>query len=175
MHDRVRRSIGCSATARIRRSSLISGTHAGGSAALWATILAQVNPKGRIVTIDIKQPPPGHPPGPSITSLLTQDSKSSLMLPIRHTVSVVEGPFRFVLSHDTSMATGTKTELFDGRNDPEERKNVKQDHPEVAEDLRERALDDLENTSVPWSEGNPSVELSEEQLELLREFGDQVP
>jgi len=31
-----------------------TGTHKGGSAALWATILAQVNPDGRIITIDIE-------------------------------------------------------------------------------------------------------------------------
>ena len=31
-----------------------TGTLNGGSAALWATILQQVNPKGRIITIDIK-------------------------------------------------------------------------------------------------------------------------
>ena len=31
-----------------------AGTHLGGSAALWATLLEQINPSGRIVTIDIK-------------------------------------------------------------------------------------------------------------------------
>lgn len=31
-----------------------TGTLNGGSAALWATILQQVNPKGRIITVDIK-------------------------------------------------------------------------------------------------------------------------
>ena len=30
-----------------------AGTHKGGSAALWATLLAQVNPRGRILTIDV--------------------------------------------------------------------------------------------------------------------------
>ena len=31
-----------------------AGTWNGGSAALWATILQQVNPTGRVITIDIK-------------------------------------------------------------------------------------------------------------------------
>jgi cephalosporin hydroxylase len=31
-----------------------SGTHHGGSAALWAMILEQVNPEGRVITIDIE-------------------------------------------------------------------------------------------------------------------------
>lgn len=31
-----------------------AGTFKGGSAALWATILAQVNPQGRVITIDVK-------------------------------------------------------------------------------------------------------------------------
>ena len=30
-----------------------AGTFVGGSAALWATILAQINPKGRVITIDV--------------------------------------------------------------------------------------------------------------------------
>ncbi|MEE2679764.1 MAG: CmcI family methyltransferase [Myxococcota bacterium] len=31
-----------------------AGTHRGGSAALWATLMEQINPEGRIVTIDVK-------------------------------------------------------------------------------------------------------------------------
>ncbi|MBW2362765.1 MAG: class I SAM-dependent methyltransferase [Deltaproteobacteria bacterium] len=31
-----------------------AGTHRGGSAALWATFLAQVNPRGRVLTIDVE-------------------------------------------------------------------------------------------------------------------------
>ncbi len=31
-----------------------TGTHRGGSALLWATVLEQVNPSGRVITVDIK-------------------------------------------------------------------------------------------------------------------------
>ena len=31
-----------------------TGTHKGGSALLWATILAQINPQGKVITIDIE-------------------------------------------------------------------------------------------------------------------------
>lgn len=35
-----------------------AGTLHGGSALIWAMVLEQVNPKGKVITIDIKQPPP---------------------------------------------------------------------------------------------------------------------
>lgn len=41
--------------ARVKPDIIIeAGTQYGGSAALWATILQQVNPEGRVITIDIK-------------------------------------------------------------------------------------------------------------------------
>ena len=91
------------------------------------------------------------------------------------TVAVVEGPFRFVLSPNTSGIEESAAELFDQREDPLELQNVLEEHPEVAKRLRERAMDYLENSEVPWEEGNPHVELDEMQLNLLRALGYQVP
>ena len=93
---------------------------------------------------------------------------------VDHTVSLVDGPFRFVQTYGPA-GKPVREQLFDSRADPEELENVIEQHPGVAEDLREQARAYIDDSVVPWSEDNPTVELDEMQLNLLRALGYQLP
>jgi len=85
-------------------------------------------------------------------------------------VAVAEGPFRFV--RRATLAGGLVEELFDVRSgNGGEMENVIEENEEVAERLRSRAIDYLENSETPWSEETPEVELDEMRLNLLRALG----
>ena len=93
---------------------------------------------------------------------------------VQDTVAVVEGPFRLVRVPQPSGEF--RDRLFDSRRDAgSELENVIEEHPEVAERLRERAMHYLENSQSPWTESNPEVEIDEMQLNLLRALGYKLP
>ena len=93
---------------------------------------------------------------------------------IRDLVAVVEGPYRLVR---TPTRSGTyRDRLFDSRlDDGSELRDVIEEQPEVAERLRDRAVQYLDGSESPWSEDNPEVEIDEMQLNLLRALGYQLP
>ena len=91
--------------------------------------------------------------------------------PSRPAVSVVDGPFRYVLQKGVETpADPTRESLFDARTDPLEQQNVLSEHPDVAADLRAVAEDYLEE-SPPWGTDTLSVEIDEMEAGQLRALG----
>ena len=88
------------------------------------------------------------------------------------TVAVVDGPYRYVLSHEPHG--GTREELFDATTDPAELEDLSASEAGIAESLRERALAYLESEPV-WTEEVPSLELDELELNHLRALGYSLP
>lgn len=85
-------------------------------------------------------------------------------------VAVTRGRFRLV--REALGAGGVVEYLFDARDGTgDELENVIEEHEEVSERLRSRAIDYLENSETPWSEKAPDVELDEMRLNLLRALG----
>ena len=84
------------------------------------------------------------------------------------TVSASLGDHRYVLwtgSDETEL-------LFDRRGDPDELRNVIEEQPEIALQLREAARAYLEQDPMPpWGEAAPKIELDEMQLNQLRALG----
>jgi arylsulfatase A-like enzyme len=64
-----------------------------------------------------------------------------------------------------------RTELYDKWSDPREQRNLAGERPEVAEQLKERAVGYLKSPPPPWGEDAPSIEIDEMQLNQLRALG----
>jgi arylsulfatase A-like enzyme len=88
------------------------------------------------------------------------------------TVAVVRGPLRYVRME--SSGREPFEELFHAESDPSERENLLEELPEVAGELRARALAYLEE-EPPWGTTEPSLEIDEMQLNQLRALGYKVP
>jgi arylsulfatase A-like enzyme len=85
-------------------------------------------------------------------------------------VAVVDGPFRMI--REATLGGELVEQLFDSREgDGFERENVIEENEEVAARLRDRAIDYLENSTPPWNDETPEVELDEMRLNLLRALG----
>ncbi len=96
--------------------------------------------------------------------------------PSRPTVAVTKGPYRFVLQLAPGAARDARVEwLFDGASDPAERKNLIEDRPEVASELRALADAYLEKTPPAWVGKAADVELDEREAAELRALGYAVP
>ncbi|MEZ4281492.1 MAG: sulfatase [Myxococcota bacterium] len=96
--------------------------------------------------------------------------------PSRPTVAVTKGPYRFVLQLSPGAARDARVEwLFDGAEDPEERKNLVESRPEVASELRALADAYLEQTPPAWAGETADVELDEREAAELRALGYAVP
>lgn len=97
-------------------------------------------------------------------------------LPSRPAVAVAKGSYRFILQLAPTAARDQRVEsLFDASTDPEERKNVLSEHPEVAEELRGLADGYLEKKPPEWASAPVSVEVDEREAEQLRALGYAVP
>ena len=97
-------------------------------------------------------------------------------LPSRPTVAVTKGPYRFVLQLAPDSPRDPRVEwLFDGGADPRERKNLIEDRPEVASELRALAEAYLEQTPPDWVGEGVDVELDEREAAELRALGYAVP
>ena len=88
------------------------------------------------------------------------------------TVAVVDGPYRYVLSHEPRG--GTREELFDASADPSELEDLIASDAAIAQSLRERALTYLGREPI-WKEEVPSLELDELELNHLRALGYSLP
>ena len=86
------------------------------------------------------------------------------------TVAVAFGDFRYVLT-----TRDGREELFDGRSDAVETKNVIGEHAEVAERLRTAAGAYLASPPPPWGDAAGTVELNEMELNQLRALGYAIP
>jgi arylsulfatase A-like enzyme len=87
-------------------------------------------------------------------------------------VSVAQEGFRYVMFRDARGRN--REELYDAGRDPLEREDVLAVEPEVAGRLREIAEGYLE-AQPPWTDGTPTLELDEIQLNQLRALGYAVP
>ena len=93
--------------------------------------------------------------------------------PPKPTVSVTDGPYRFVYTH-APIESLSRNELFDARSDPEEFADAGSDQPETLSRLKEIAKGYLEG-EPPWSDRPDALELDEVQLNQLRALGYSVP
>lgn len=93
--------------------------------------------------------------------------------PSRPAIAVTLGPHRYVLQIGTGEPSDPEVEsLFDASQDPLERRNVLEEQPEVAEDLRALADEYLESPPPPWGGGGPvEVEIDEMEANQLRALG----
>ena len=148
---------------------------------VWPTIFdllglpARENVDGRSLLPALRAAMAGEEPGKSPLGIAHLDKRWGRSgEQVDHTVSLVDGPFRFVQTYGPA-GKPVREQLFDSRADSEELENVIEQHPGVAEDLREQARAYIDDSVVPWSEDNPTVELDEMQLNLLRALGYQLP
>ena len=88
-------------------------------------------------------------------------------------IAVVKDGFRFMLAR--SPRGEEREELFDANTDPLERRNVIEEHPEVAARMRALADDYFESRAAPWGVETPSIELDEMELNQLRALGYAIP
>jgi arylsulfatase A-like enzyme len=89
------------------------------------------------------------------------------------TVAVLDGGFRFVL---TELPRGVmKEELFDDSLDHAERRNLLEQHPDVAKRLAELARGHLASEPAPWAAETSTLELDELELNQLRALGYAIP
>ncbi len=96
--------------------------------------------------------------------------------PERPAVAVAKGPYRYVLQKGKETPLDPTVEsLFDASNDPLERRNVIDDEPEVAEELRQLAQDYFDSPPPPWGDVTANVELDEQEAAELRALGYAVP
>jgi arylsulfatase A-like enzyme len=90
------------------------------------------------------------------------------------TVSVVEGPLRYVWVSTPTGDTAME-HLFDASSDPFELQNVLTERPEDAERLRAAAQQHLRTEPEAWAVDKPTLEIDELELNQLRALGYQVP
>lgn len=96
--------------------------------------------------------------------------------PERPAIAVSRGPHRYVLQRGTDTPNDpTRESLFDARSDPQERRNVLDQQPEIAAELREEAERYLDSPPPPWGEGATHVEIDEAEAERLRALGYALP
>jgi arylsulfatase len=88
------------------------------------------------------------------------------------TVSVVDEPYRYVMSHEPDDLI--REELFDSRADPAELDDILSREPEVTARLRQLAEDYLAREPV-WEGEVPSLELDELEINHLRALGYALP
>ena len=81
-------------------------------------------------------------------------------------VGINRGPWRLLYS----SARPNDLELFDKLEDPGERRNVAAEHVEVADALKELALEHLQG-EPPWGPGSQSIEIDDMQRDQLRALG----
>ena len=89
------------------------------------------------------------------------------------TVAVSEDSFRYVVNWVGPDQKAVE-HLFDAGSDPDERRNVHADQPEVVTRLRTVASDYLK-LQPPWKDSAPDLELDEMQLNQLRALGYKIP
>ncbi len=92
-------------------------------------------------------------------------------------VALVDGDMRFFYTtSSTSPNQPPRLELFDASEDPDELKNVANEHPELVERLSglTRAYID-HSPAPPWGDAAPALEIDEIQLNQLRALGYQIP
>lgn len=93
-------------------------------------------------------------------------------MPSLPTVSVVDEPYRYVISHEPDELI--REELFDSRADPAELDDILVREPEIAARLRQHAEEYLASETV-WDGEVPSLELDELELNHLRALGYALP
>ncbi|CAM9337010.1 unnamed protein product, partial [Discosporangium mesarthrocarpum] len=92
--------------------------------------------------------------------------------PSRPAIAITLGPYRYVLQRGTGEPDDPEIEsLFDASEDPLERRNVIEDLPDVAADLRDLADEYLETEGAPWGGGPLEVEIDEMEANQLRALG----
>jgi arylsulfatase A-like enzyme len=97
-------------------------------------------------------------------------------LPSRPTVAVTKGLHRFIVQLAPDAPRDQRVEtLFDASSDPGERKNVIEEQPEVATELRKIADDYLQQKPPAWAGSPTHVELDEKEAAELRALGYAVP
>lgn len=96
--------------------------------------------------------------------------------PSRPAVSVVSGPYRYVLQKGADeSADPTRESLFDASTDPLERTNILEERPDVAREMRLLAEQYLASSPPPWGSGPINVEIDEMEAGQLRALGYAVP
>ncbi|MBK7948513.1 MAG: sulfatase [Deltaproteobacteria bacterium] len=150
---------------------------------IWPTVLdllglpRLMDPDGRSLVATIKasarnKPIPDDVPG--IAHLERGWGRPEL--PSRPTVAVTKGPYRFILQLAPDASRDQRVEtLYDASNDPQERKNVIEQNPEIAAELRALADAYLLQTPPPWVGTPTNVDLDEKEADELRALGYAVP
>jgi len=96
--------------------------------------------------------------------------------PSRPAVAIAKGKYRYVLQRgEETPRDPTIESLFDTEADPLELKNILEEEPEVAEELRQLAQQYLESPPPPWGSEATNVELDEMEARQLRALGYAVP
>jgi arylsulfatase A-like enzyme len=85
----------------------------------------------------------------------------------RPMVSFTEGRWRLIYRAHRPK----QSELYDKWEDPQELRDVAEDHPEILEDLNVKADAYLKNNLPPWGDDAPSVEIDEMKMNQLRALG----
>jgi arylsulfatase A-like enzyme len=85
----------------------------------------------------------------------------------RPMVSFTEGRWRLIYRAHTPK----QSELYDKWEDPQELRDIAEDHPEILEDLNAKADAYLKNNLPPWGDDAPSVEIDEMKMNQLRALG----
>jgi arylsulfatase A-like enzyme len=146
---------------------------------LWPTVLALLglppleNVDGRSRVPEIVAAVRGEPgPEDGTSAIAHLDQTWGQRVETRSpNVAVTERGFRYLLfGAPNGMA---REELYDAARDPDERKELAEDEPEVAARMRERAKQYL--ASQPQWKATPHLELDEIQLDQLRALGYAVP
>jgi arylsulfatase A-like enzyme len=89
------------------------------------------------------------------------------------TVSVVDGPYRFVQTLDARGRA--REELFDATGDASEQHDLMTEQPEHAARLRALADAHRAESPAPWAQETQTLELDELQLNQLRALGYAIP
>jgi arylsulfatase A-like enzyme len=89
----------------------------------------------------------------------------------RPMVAVNQGRWRLIYR----AVTPERSELFDKWEDPREQRDLTEEHPEVIEDLSDKASAYLRSPPPPWGEGTTTIEIDEMQMNQLRALGYGVP
>jgi arylsulfatase A-like enzyme len=89
------------------------------------------------------------------------------------TVSVVDGPFRFIQTLDGKGRL--HEQLYDATNDPREEKDHLAEQAQRAEAMRALADAYLATPPAPWAQQTQTLELDELQLNQLRALGYAIP
>ncbi len=91
-----------------------------------------------------------------------------------HTLSLLRGSLRYVLTYDRAGSGLKLEELFDASGDPGEKRDYFAERPDASLALHELAAAQLESETV-WQEPPPKLELDELQLNQLRALGYAIP